>query len=320
MVKNIKKSIKNISKNHNSDVFLFSGTISDNTVDRFILMLKNNKDKKQNCYLFLTTNGGDPDAGYRLARYIKNNYQEFILCVLGSCKSTGTLIALGADKIIMGDFGEFGPLDIQLTKDDELSNTSGLSYLQSLNSLNEQAFTSFEESFMSLKRRSGYTITTKTAAEISTKISVGIIAPISAQIDPIKLGEVQRAINIAQSYGRRLTDNHELLMNLIAGFPSHGFVIDYKETLDLFGKNVVSYVSEDEKIIENAFFNILRQELNNEDVINNLIDHFDSIQEDSNEDSIEETKSEEIIDPLENKENGVAENKVSRKKTDVTKK
>lgn len=191
--------ILRIADQNKSDFYIFCGTISDETVDVFIKLLRDKIDKKSNCSLILTTYGGDPDAGYRLVRAIKRYYKDFYLYVFGSCKSTGTLIALGSDKIIMSDFGEFGPLDIQLAKDDELSNTSGLSYLQSLTSLNEQIFRSFETNFLNLKRKSGFTITTKTAAEIGSKLAVGLISPISAQLDPVKLGEVQRAIKIADA-------------------------------------------------------------------------------------------------------------------------
>lgn len=279
MEEEIKLVIKKISDEHVADVYLFSATINDTTVDNFINLVKNIGTKNQNCYLILTTDGGDPDAGYRMTKFIKRKYTKFILCVLGSCKSTGTLIAIGADEIIMGDFGEFGPLDIQLTKDDEMSNTSGLSYMQSLNSLNEQAFNSFEASFMRLKRRSGYTITTKTAAEIASKISVGIISPISAQIDPLKLGEVQRAIRIADAYGKRLSENKNLLNHLISGFPSHSFVIDYEECLQLFGDKVVSYATDLELSIEKLLFRVIRQETEDDIVINlveRLVDNIES--------------------------------------------
>ena len=202
-------------------------------------------------------------------RAIKRYYTDFILYVYGSCKSTGTLIALGANQIIMSDYGEFGPLDIQLAKDDELSNTSGLSYLQSLTSLNEQIFRSFESSFLNLKRKSGFTITTKTAAEIGSKLAVGLISPISAQLDPVKLGEVQRAIKIADAYGRRLCEDTTIVSRLIAGYPSHGFVIDYEEASKIFPN--VRFVNQPEALLERMLFHLVRAE-NDEPTISDLLE------------------------------------------------
>lgn len=261
------ESLTALINDNKSDFYLFVGTINDINADKFIKALRKNGDRKENCSLILTTYGGDPDAGYRIIRAIKRYYKKLTLYIFGSCKSTGTLMALGADEIVMSDFGEFGPLDIQLTKDDELSNTSGLNFVQSLMSLNEQLFRAFEENFLGLKRRSRNTITTRTAAEICSKLAVGLISPISAQIDPVKLGEVQRAIKIANEYGTRLCDRHDLIAKLIVGYPSHGFVIDYQEATEIFGN--VRWVSENESILEQFLLKLVRNE-GEEDFISEL--------------------------------------------------
>lgn len=261
----LESHIKKLTDTTKSDLFLFSATINDKNADDFIMKVRNKKQRKENCSLILATFGGNPDAGFRIIRIIKKYYKKLYLYIFGTCKSTGTLMALGADEIIMGDFGEFGPLDIQLTKDDELSNTSGLSYLQSLISLNEQLFRSFEESFINLKQKSGYTITTKTAAEIASKLAVGLVAPISAQIDPIKLGEVQRAMKIAREYGKRLSEKNELIVKLIVGYPSHGFVIDYQEAKESFDN--VRIPTDDEVTLEKLLFEYVRHERENDVII-----------------------------------------------------
>ncbi|WP_426492481.1 SDH family Clp fold serine proteinase [Hymenobacter sp. 102] len=253
-----KEDLLELSNNLEADLYLFNSTVTENSADEFVHLIRGHADKKANCALFLTTYGGDPDAGYRMVRIIKRYYSKLILFVCGSCKSTGTLIALGADEIIMGDFGELGPLDIQLAKDDEMLSTSGLSYLQSLASLSEQLFPTFEKAFFNIKQRSGYTITTRTAAEIASKLTVGLVSPISAQIDPVKLGEVQRAIQIADAYGRRLTDKEDLITYLIAGYPSHGFVIDFEEAESIFPN--VRLLNDKELLIEHWLFPYLRRE------------------------------------------------------------
>src|SRR5690242_8210365 len=120
--------IKELSGRHSADIFILSGNINDNTADQLINYIRRLSTKNKNCILILTTYGGDPDAGYRIARCIKQYYQKpgkFILYVFGYCKSTGTLIALGADEIVVGDLAEFGPLDIQLDQADEFASTSG---------------------------------------------------------------------------------------------------------------------------------------------------------------------------------------------------
>jgi hypothetical protein len=255
----LREMLIKVSDKHDADIFLFSAGVDYLTADRFILKLRQIPERRTNCILVLTTYGGDPDAGYRIVRAIKRYYEKFILFSFGSCKSTGTLMALGADYIVMSDFGEFGPLDIQLAKDDELTNMSGLNYIQSLISINENTFRFFEQNFLDLKQASAGTISTRTAAEIATKLAIGITSPISGQIDPIKLGEVQRAMNIAVAYGERLAITRmDLCMKLITGYPSHGFVIDIEEAMELF-KNIEEAENE-ELMLEQLLFRETRRE------------------------------------------------------------
>lgn len=251
------EAVRTLVENQPRHYYLVNGEIDFALADRFVALVKEKRDDSvSDCGLVLTTDGGDPDAGFRLMRVIKRYYRNCTIYVLGRCKSTGTLIALGADEVVMDDYGEFGPLDIQLAKDDEMISTSGLSYYQSLTSLNDQLFTTFERSFLGIKQRSNHTITTKTAAEIASTLAIGLTAPISAQIDPVKLGEVQRAINIADSYGKRLCDDRKLVQRLIGSYPSHGFVIDFEEAEKIFSN--VRWINGYEENFAEAFHDIVR--------------------------------------------------------------
>jgi len=266
----IKQAIGDLYADFNADYYLFNATISDDTADKFISLIRENQKREAECVIILTTYGGDPDAGYRIMRALRRYYKRITLFVFGRCKSTGTLMALAADEIVMSDFSEFGPLDIQLTKDDELANTSGLNIVQSLSSLSDQMFSTFEQNFLALKRKSRNTITTRTAAEICSKLSVGLFSPISGQIDPHKFGETQRAINIAEKYGKRLLRTPQLydtLLKLILDYPSHGFVIDFDEAKKLFGN--VRWVNDKEYVLEQVLFDYVRNEIG-EDIIDFL--------------------------------------------------
>ncbi|MFP1590459.1 hypothetical protein ACLB1M_00215 [Escherichia coli] len=78
------------------------------------------------------------------------------------------------------------------------------------------------------------------SADIAAKLTEAIISPMASQIDPIKLGEHQRAMNIALSYGERLNSHSKNLKEsslgklITSGYPAHGFVIDRKEARELF--------------------------------------------------------------------------------------
>lgn len=77
----------------------------------------------------------------------------------------------------------------------------------------------------------GSGLSTKTASEIASKLVIGLYEPMFAQIDPIRLGEMNAALEIAHAYGNRLDDKAKnlkqgALSKLINSYPTHGFVID----------------------------------------------------------------------------------------------
>lgn len=215
----------------NCDIYVYTGEITSEGADKLVAKLVENPARRATCALCLTTPGGNPDAAYRMARALKRVYGGYTMYVFGYCKSAGTLIAVGADEIVMTDFGELGPLDIQMPKVDELDNESGLVYSQALAAIKAHAFEFFETCYLDIKIKSGGSISTKTASAIAT----GLTSPLAAQIDPLKIGESARALEITYAYGARLTHNQKALDKLINGYPSHGFVIDYEEAKALLG-------------------------------------------------------------------------------------
>jgi membrane-bound ClpP family serine protease len=145
---------------------------------------------RTNVLLFVETFGGSADAAYRMARCLTNRYEKFIVYIDNYCKSAGTLPVLAADEVVMSDSGELGPLDVQVIKPEELGEmSSGLAPLQALNTLRVQAFSFFEYSFLQLRARSQRQITTKSAAEIASTMTIGLFAPIYQQLDPMRLGK-----------------------------------------------------------------------------------------------------------------------------------
>ena len=193
-----------VAAEYNADVFLYSGDIEDAIADQLITLAKR-KGRRPNVVLMLATRGGSPDAAFRIARCLQRQYKRFILYIYGTCKSAGTLISIGAGEIILSDFGEFGPLDIQLGKRDELAETvSGLNITQALTSLNTRATDCFRSMLIELRSGSRGQISTKLAAEIASNFSIGLHEKLYAQIDPAQLGSMERSINIASDYGKRL--------------------------------------------------------------------------------------------------------------------
>jgi len=221
-----------------TDVISYAGAISMTGYEAICGQLKNKKGHK--ALLVLATPGGDPHAGFRIARALQHAYSEFSLLVPRYCKSAGTLIAIGATQLFLDDMSELGPLDIQVKKNDELvGRNSGLDIIAALDYLRDQSMSSFHKHCTELVAGAG--LSTKAASDIAAKLTIGMLEPISGQIDPMKLAEMQRAMDIAYQYGNRLNESSGNLRSqgldlLVSGYPSHGFVIDRKEAKSIFIK------------------------------------------------------------------------------------
>jgi len=221
------------------DAYLYAGPIEKSGYDSLCQLLEKKK-KGQKTLLFLITGGGNPNAGYRIARALCHHYgsENFRVAIPAECKSAGTLICIGAYSLVLFDKGELGPLDVQFQKQDEIfQQSSGLDILRGMTYLRQEALETFNEYLMDINGGSG--LSTKTASEIASKLVIGLFEPMFAQIDPIRLGEMNAALQIANEYGNRLTEKSKSLKSgalakLINNYPTHGFVIDRAEARKLF--------------------------------------------------------------------------------------
>lgn len=196
--------------------------------------------KHSRATVFLNTYGGDPDGAFRIGRCLRHHYKDkgsLRIAIPHWCKSAGTLVAIVADELGIGDFGELGPLDIQVYKGSELQEqSSGLDITEAMGALTEHIKESFH---LVLKETRNLGLSTKLSAEFAAQVSAAIATPLFSQLDPLRFGELQRLTRIADEYGKRLNNygvnlKAGALDRLIHKYPSHNFVIDRKEAKELF--------------------------------------------------------------------------------------
>jgi len=90
-----------------------SSPIFSNTLV-FLEDLIHDCDPAVDLHLMLTSPGGDGETALRIARSLQARCKELTVIVPDQAKSAATLIALGAHRILMGPFGDLGPVDPQL--------------------------------------------------------------------------------------------------------------------------------------------------------------------------------------------------------------
>lgn len=225
-------------------IFLYSGSIDSKGFGLLFseLAVSASTPRRPNALLLLTTYGGSANDAYRIARVMQMISRKFTLCIPAMCKSAGTLIALGANRIMMNDISELGPLDVQLRQRDEIGEIrSGMVIRTALEGLTEETFALFEHVMLSVKQKSRNTVSLEVSSRIATNLTAQVMAPIYAQIDPHNLGTDLRDLNVATAYGRRLSKYGKNVRNrtidrLVEEYPSHDFIIDKEEAEDLFHK------------------------------------------------------------------------------------
>ena len=119
--------IKNIQETNGNQLICYvSGRdciINENDTMPFVDLLHNLK-PGSSVDLLLHTHGGSIDSAEKLVQMVRSKVgeSEFRIIVPESAKSAGTLMVLGADRVVMSDMSELGPIDPQMV----FSDSNGL--------------------------------------------------------------------------------------------------------------------------------------------------------------------------------------------------
>ena len=225
---------------HDADVVLYNAPIDDFGFYQLAKACLDQDRIAQNVLLILLTFGGRAEAAYKSARLLQDHYKRFTVFIPRQCKSAGTILTIGAHDIIMSEFGELGPLDVQVLKQDEFFEmSSGAAVVSALEMLQEKSFSLFEKFMFEIKAKSAGAVTLRTSTDIAASMTVGLFKEIFQQIDPNYLGEMSRNMRIAYEYGMRLAGigqniEADRINQLVYGYPNHEFVIDRREAKELF--------------------------------------------------------------------------------------
>lgn len=222
-----------------ADYFICNGVMDRSGVLGAMEVVKESKSFPK-AVLMLVTNGGDPDAAYKLARYFQSEFEHLTVCLPGMCKSAGTLIATAAHELSFAPYGELGPLDIQMSKRDDIAGLeSGLNITEAFYSLSDHARSVHIDLIRDILNMSNGVISFQTASHSAAEIVSGMFSPIFGQIEPDEVGARARAMRIGQEYAGRLSKTSDNLRpygeaKLCQTYPSHGFVIDRLEAQEIF--------------------------------------------------------------------------------------
>ncbi len=236
--------------------FLFYDSVSQPQVIAVRQGVGDYKTEHPNCEeidVIINSPGGFADDAYRIIRTFRKNFKTVNIIVPFWVKSAATLLSLGGSTIVMDEFGEFGPLDAQLgrVRDDspEIERESALNDEHSLKRIETRYKEMFETLFIRLFEHKKINIP---KSELSKQLLENLskfYEPLLKQVDPYKLGEKRRKLDIGAHYANRilaqfsdLTDSaaiRKLVLYLVDECPDHGYVIDH-DLIAIFLNNVLT--------------------------------------------------------------------------------
>lgn len=72
---------------------------------------------QETLYFFIKSNGGDGKASLRIINLLRQHTKRLVVVAQGECASAATMLALGADEILMGPLAYLSAVDTSLTHD-----------------------------------------------------------------------------------------------------------------------------------------------------------------------------------------------------------
>ena len=267
---NINELCKGLSKQRNSALLSFMFNKGE-PISRIHLHKTNEliKEKKYDKLdIILHSSGGDINATYQIIELLRAHSKELTAIIPIYAKSAATLFILSSKKVIMGELAELGPLDAQVIerKGGTKIYTSALNPFKTLEELQRFAIQTLDITVKLILARAEHSI--EEAIKLSIDFVSKILPPLFSQIKVEKMGENSRALEVGREYGKRLLKRYSMfqredkresiLRRLIYQYPSHGYVIDYKEMQDM-GFEVEFPEENTKEIIEGIIENVLSE-------------------------------------------------------------
>lgn len=203
--------------------------------------------------LLIQSPGGNPQAAYQIARLLNKRCGGFCAIIADYAKSAATLLALGADQILMADQAELGPLDAQIIDFDREQRVPALDEVQALDRLFATSITAVDDAMTLLTQRT--LRRTDAILPHAVRFVADMMRPLFEKIDAVQYSQRSRMLKVAEEYAVRLLNPHyspqdaqQIATHLVTNYPDHGFVIDHDEARNV-GLKIVAPTDDQAKLL-----------------------------------------------------------------------
>lgn len=203
--------------------FGVSAAMSSDALPQIIEHLDVLPEGSQALDFLIVSHGGDPMVAWRLMTLIRERVNKVAVFIPQSAYSAATLLAFGADEIVMHPNGHLGPVDMQITT----AGSTGQAKTFSTEDIS--AFLDFVRETLKITDqehlRALFELTCK---EVGT-LGIGFTARSSKLA--LDLGERLLALHMQEdAVGSKL---RTIVQNMSKKFQSHGYPVNRKEALEI---------------------------------------------------------------------------------------
>lgn len=210
--------------------------------------------KVEKISLMLYTRGGDTMAAYSLVNLIRQFCDKFEVIIPSKARSSGTIISLGADNIMMTKQATLGPIDPSLNSP--------------LNPQNPQAPNNpLARIPVSVESIQGFFDLAKLELKLNDERNLKeVLLNLAEKVHPLVLGNVYRSRTQIQMVARKLLQKQlglgetekidKIISFLCSDSGSHDYAIYRNEARDELGLSIEKPDDEQYVIIKNIFDNI----------------------------------------------------------------
>lgn len=212
------------------------GNIDSGVVDGF-MRIRHELPKGQQVALLIDSGGGQANAAFEVAKILRRHCGGFTAVIPQYAKSAATLLALGAKKILLGEYAQLGPLDAQILhreSEDDPGYRSALEEVQAIERLRAEAWQALDEAVILLLNRTRKTV--NSILPFSIEFTAQMMRPLFEKVDVVQYTRMSRMLKIGEEYAIRLLrplysehDAKSIADKLVRNYPTHGFIIDAHE-------------------------------------------------------------------------------------------
>jgi hypothetical protein len=229
------------------------GNLDESVVNSFV-QHRDELPRNQPVVILIDSRGGSARCAYQLGMFVRRYCGGFRAIVPRYAKSAATLLALGADDLILCRFGELGPLDVQIVDPEREEAMSALDEVHALERLHAAGIEAVDRAMFLMLGRSGKKV--ETLMPTVMHFVSEMMRPLMEKIDAVHYTQMSRALKVAEEYAIRLlrfkydaTEARRIARHLVENYPEHGFVIDRDEA-ESFGIQVLEPPADHANLLE----------------------------------------------------------------------